>query len=118
MGRRKDARPHARGAVEGNFAVVEPAASTSTFQHSTKPGRMAGLRRLRYMSLLIAHDEVALSLSRLLPLRLHQCLRVWDAGEQSVANRRDELRRHTNLGRLLVVVGKANQLRFGPATAD
>ena len=38
-----------------------------------------------------AHDEIGLSLGRLLPLRLIR--RVGDAGEQIVANRRDELRR-------------------------
>ena len=44
--------------------------------------------------------------------------RVRDAGEQRVADRRDELRRDTNLRRLLVVVGKADQLRLRPAAAD
>src|SRR5687768_18568088 len=60
-------------------------------QHSTKPGRMAGLRCLRDILLPEAHDEIALTLGRLLPPRLHQSRRVWEAGEQSVANRRDEL---------------------------
>ena len=65
-----------------------------------------------------AHDGVELTLGRLLPLRLQLGERVWGAWEQIVANRRDELRGDTNLRRLLVVVRKAEQLRFGPATAD
>ena len=65
-----------------------------------------------------AHDEVALTLGRLLSPRLHLIRWVWDAREQRVADRRDELRRDTNMRRLLVVVGEADQLRFGPAAAD
>src|SRR5262245_17347658 len=84
----------------------------------TKPGRMAGLRWFREMPLPNARREPALSLmGRLLPQRLHLS-RVWDAREEGVADRRDELRRHTNVRRLLVVVGKADQARFGPAAAD
>src|SRR5439155_18112463 len=86
--------------------------------NSTKPGRMAGLRCLRDMPLPKAHDEIALTLDRLRWLRPHLSGGVWDAGEQSVADRRDELRRDTNVRRLLVVVGKAEQFRFRPAAAE
>src|SRR5919197_4653764 len=82
-----------------------------------KPGRMAGLRCFSEMPLPKPRDENALTVGRLLP-RPHQGRRVRDAGEQSVADRRDELRRDTNVRRLLVVVGKADELRLGPATAD
>ena len=54
-----------------------------------------------------AHDVIALTLGRLRPLRLRLNQRARDAGEQSVADRRDEMRRDTNLRRLLVVVGEA-----------
>src|SRR5438034_8731830 len=79
---------------------------------------MAGLRCLRDMALPEAHDEIALSVARLLPPGQRLSRRVWDTGEQSVADRRDELRWDTNVRRLLVVEGKAKQLRFGPAAAD
>src|SRR5438876_2432192 len=85
---------------------------------STKPRRLAGLRCLREIPLPEAHDEIALTLGRLLPPRVHLIGRVWDAGEESVANRLDELRRNANVRRLLVVVSKAKQLRFAPAAAD
>lgn len=49
--------------------------------NSTKPGRMAGLRCLRDMPLPEAHDEIALTLGRLLPLRLRLIRRVGGAGE-------------------------------------
>src|SRR5207244_9243894 len=69
---------------------------------STKPRRLAGLRCLREIPLPEAHDEIALTLGRLLPPRVHLIGRVWDAGEESVANRLDELRRNANVRRLLV----------------
>ena len=51
-------------------------------------------------------------------MRLQLIRRVRDAGEQLVADRRDERRRDSNLCRLLEIVGEAEQLRFGPAAAD
>src|SRR3954462_3944361 len=44
-------------------------------------------------------------------------LRVRNAWEQCVADRRDELRWNTNVRRLLVVVRKADELRLSPAPA-
>src|SRR5215210_2858490 len=60
-----------------------------------------------------ASSSPEMALGRLLPQRLR--LRVRDTREQSVSNRRDELRRGTDVRRLLVVVRKADQLRLGPA---
>src|SRR6266550_2821064 len=47
-----------------------------------------------------------------------QGLRVRDAGEERVADRRDELRRDTNVCRLFVVVRIPDQFWLGPASAD
>jgi hypothetical protein len=74
-------------------------------QHEARPNGRASLSPQR--ALPEAHDESALTLGRLLRLRLDRSWRVRSSGEQVVPNRRDELRRDANPRRLLVVVGKA-----------
>src|ERR687896_398445 len=70
-----------------------PRASAEHAANRTKPGRVAGLRCLRDLPLPEAHGEKALTLGRLLRPRLRLIRRGWGAGEQVVADRRDELRR-------------------------
>ncbi len=53
------------------FAGRTRRASSEQAANSAKPGRMAGLRCLCTIPLPQAHDEIALTLSRLLPLRPH-----------------------------------------------
>src|SRR5260370_36050649 len=75
---------------------------------------MAGLRCFRNIPLPQAYEEIALTMGRL--LHPHRSQRVRDAGEQRVADRRNELRRDANVGRLLGDEGEAEPTGFLPTT--